>query len=114
MQAFRDGLFDCGLEDLGLIGDPFTWKRGRIRERLDRAVVNNEWRFMHPGASLKHLEYIKSDHRPILLDTEAQPEVQQQRGAKSVLRQSGYVRKISVTRWSRPRLRQVWPTQVEC
>jgi hypothetical protein len=82
MQAFRDGLADCDLEDLGFIGNPFTWKRGRIRERLDRAVVNNQWRLMHPGASLRHLDFIKSDHRPILLDTEDQPEVQQQQGPK--------------------------------
>ena len=36
MQAFRDVLDDCGLIDLGFTGEPFTWKRGRIRERLDR------------------------------------------------------------------------------
>jgi hypothetical protein len=27
---------------------------------------------MHPGAVLQHLEYTKSDHRPILLDTDYQ------------------------------------------
>jgi hypothetical protein len=42
MQAFRDALSGCNLEDLGFIGDPFTWKRGRLRERLDRAVANNQ------------------------------------------------------------------------
>jgi hypothetical protein len=72
MQAFRDTLTDCGLEDLGFIGDQFTWKRGRIRERLDRAVANGPWLMMHPGATLQHLGYTKSDHRPILLDTEYQ------------------------------------------
>jgi hypothetical protein len=30
MQAFRDVLSDCSLEDLGFVGDPYTWKRGRI------------------------------------------------------------------------------------
>jgi hypothetical protein len=70
MQAFQDALTDCDLEDLGFSGDNFTWKRGRIRERLDKAVANGEWNIMHPGAVLQHLEYTKSDHRPILLDTD--------------------------------------------
>jgi hypothetical protein len=72
MQAFRDCLVDCSLEDMGFSGDSFTWKRGKIRERLDRAVSNGSWTAMHPGAVVQHLGYIKSDHRPILLDTDFQ------------------------------------------
>jgi hypothetical protein len=49
MQAFRDALTNCGLEDLGYSGNIFTWKRGRIRERLDRAVANEAWNTMHRG-----------------------------------------------------------------
>jgi hypothetical protein len=52
MQGFRDALVDCGLEDLGHIGYPFTWRSGRIRERLDRAVANGSLSTMHPGAVL--------------------------------------------------------------
>ena len=70
MDAFREALVDCELEDLGFYGEIFTWKRGRIRERLDRVVANGAWSLMHPSAGLVHLDYIKSDHRPILLDTE--------------------------------------------
>jgi hypothetical protein len=70
MQAFRDALQDCSLEDLGYSGDCYTWRRGRIRQRLDRAVANGAWITMHPGAILQNLEFIKSDHRPILLDTD--------------------------------------------
>jgi hypothetical protein len=72
MQSFRQVLIDCHLEDLGFTGDPFTWKRGQIRERLDRVVVNGAWSVMHPDAVLQHLGYTKSDHHPILLDTEYQ------------------------------------------
>jgi hypothetical protein len=72
MQAFRDTLSDCALEDIGFSGDQFTWKRRRIRERLDRAVADGAWSLMHPGANLRHLEYTRSDHRPILLDTDYQ------------------------------------------
>jgi hypothetical protein len=72
MQAFRDCLDDCELVDVGFSGEPFTWRRGRIRERLDRAVATSEWMIMHPGAILQHLPWTKSDHRPILLDTDYQ------------------------------------------
>ena len=43
MQEFRNCLGDCGLYDLGYAGDYFTWRRGEIRERLDRVVCNVEW-----------------------------------------------------------------------
>jgi hypothetical protein len=43
-----------------------------IRERLDRAVANGDWMIMHPGATLQHLEFTRSDHRHILLDTDYQ------------------------------------------
>ena len=65
MQAFRQALNDCDLEDLGFSGDIFTWRRGRIRERLDRAVANEAWTTMHPGAMVQHLDFVRSDHRPI-------------------------------------------------
>lgn len=39
MKEFRDCLAECGLDDMGYIGDPFTWRRGDIRERLDRRFV---------------------------------------------------------------------------
>jgi hypothetical protein len=72
MQAFRDAIDDCNLVDLGYSGEPFTWKRGRIRERLDRILVNNAWSNMHPGAMVHHMEFARSDHKPILLDTKFQ------------------------------------------
>jgi hypothetical protein len=72
MQSFRQALIDCHLEDLCFTGDPFTWKRGLNRERLDRVVVNGAWSIMHPDAVLQHLDFTKFDHHPILLDTEYQ------------------------------------------
>ncbi|KAJ8773150.1 hypothetical protein K2173_028327 [Erythroxylum novogranatense] len=34
----------CHLLDLGFSGSAFTWSRGRIRKRLDRALANASWR----------------------------------------------------------------------
>jgi hypothetical protein len=72
MQGFRDDLTDCELEDLGFSGEAFTWKRGRLRERLDRSVAFGPWINMYPGAKLQHLGFVRSYHRLILLDTDYQ------------------------------------------
>ena len=45
MEVFRECLFDCGLIDLGFVGQCSTWCNGRIGEqrtlvRLDRMVAN--------------------------------------------------------------------------
>jgi hypothetical protein len=70
MKAFRDTLIDCNLEDMGYEGDIFTWRRGLIRERLDREVCDPRWSAMFPLAGVVHEDFGKSDHRPILIDTE--------------------------------------------
>jgi hypothetical protein len=69
-QAFHDALDNCRLDDVGFVGDPFTWHRGQMRERLDRGLANEEWRLMHAHATVLHLQYNHSDHRPLLLDRE--------------------------------------------
>ena len=70
LQAFQDALSDCSLEDIGYHGDKFTWFRGGLRERLDRAGSNAEWMEMHPLCGLCNLDMGKSDHRPICLYTD--------------------------------------------
>jgi hypothetical protein len=69
MQAFRSTLEDCNLEDMGFNGDIFTWRRGKIRERLDRAVCNPDWSLMFPLAGVVNEDFGKSDHRPVLINT---------------------------------------------
>jgi hypothetical protein len=54
MQAFRDCLADCSLQDLGYTKDIFTWHRGGVRERLDRAVGNADWSNLYPHAAVHH------------------------------------------------------------
>ena len=52
------------------MGDKFTWHRGRIRERLDRGLVNEAWEKLFPMVALENLQYNHSDHRPLLVNTE--------------------------------------------
>ncbi|XP_073353800.1 uncharacterized protein [Aegilops tauschii subsp. strangulata] len=70
MQAFQQVIEDCEMHDLGFIGDKFTWHRGRIKERLDRGLVNDTWSVLFPHAALQNMEYNHSDHRPLVVDTE--------------------------------------------
>ncbi|KAA3487428.1 reverse transcriptase [Gossypium australe] len=53
MEAFRETLEDCQLQDIGYSGTWFTWERGNlpetnIRERLDRGVANEKWLNLFP------------------------------------------------------------------
>lgn len=63
---------DCSLVDMGALGNVFTWRglkwrnRGRVYERLDRALCNAEWLITFPETIVKVLPRVKSDHRPLL------------------------------------------------
>lgn len=61
---------DSGLQEVYVTGNPFTWTRGVIRERLDRALCNETWAEKFPSAALLHEHHVHSNHMPILLDTE--------------------------------------------
>ncbi|OEL18601.1 hypothetical protein BAE44_0020380 [Dichanthelium oligosanthes] len=73
MDRFREALEDCSLTDLGFMGDPFTWcnnchnSDGYIRERLDRAVADIDWRSRFPSYRVINGEPRHSDHRPIIV-----------------------------------------------
>jgi hypothetical protein len=72
MQSFRDALVDCELDDMGFAGDPFTWRRRRLRECLDRAVCNGQFHGLSPHARVINAEHTKSDRRPVFVDTEGE------------------------------------------
>ncbi|KAI9111593.1 hypothetical protein K1719_017283 [Acacia pycnantha] len=59
------------LRDMGFAGPEFTWKRGMSEARLDRILVNNQWYDQFSNASVSHLPFFKSDHRPLLLQLDS-------------------------------------------
>ncbi|XP_074293639.1 uncharacterized protein LOC141620744 [Silene latifolia] len=72
MDEFREAMDECGLMDIGISGEPFTWwsRRGgseAVFERLDRARVSPSFQEACPTTTLSHLEYDKSDHAPMSL-----------------------------------------------
>ena len=67
MEMFRECLIECGLADLGFVGQHFTWCNGRMGEhrtlvRLDRIVANEKWLRMFPEAKVFHKAMAASDH----------------------------------------------------
>ena len=72
MEEFQVALELCNLFDLGFQGYNFTWNNKRpgaanTRERLDRAVVNREWKEKFSASTLTHGFSHASDHAPIFL-----------------------------------------------
>lgn len=65
MRNFCSMIQECNLLDASFQGSKFTWKSGRLQQRLDRVLINIEWRLKFQGAAVFHLPYFKSDHRPI-------------------------------------------------
>jgi hypothetical protein len=80
LDRFKASLERCELHDLGFIGDVFTWRnkqlkgRTHVRERLDRAVANGEWREKFPMVLVRNGDMYRSDHRPVIILTERSPE----------------------------------------
>ena len=67
MEGFTECLSNCGLFDLGFVGQRFTWCNGRIREqrtlvRLDRMVANKEWLNLFPEVKVVHRSMVAYDH----------------------------------------------------
>jgi len=69
---FGEVLSACNLTDLEAKGFKFTWHRHiqgvrHLAKKLDRALVDLEWRDKFPEAFVENLGRLHSDHHPILL-----------------------------------------------
>ncbi|MBA0699030.1 hypothetical protein Goari_000703 [Gossypium aridum] len=74
MRKFRDMLSDCVISNLRYTRQWFTWEKGHttsnnIHERLDRAIVNDEWWSLFSNYEVSHLSHFFSDHCPLLLNS---------------------------------------------
>ncbi|GLT85698.1 hypothetical protein SLE2022_038790 [Rubroshorea leprosula] len=63
------------LREIAFRGSKYTWVRGNIRERLDRALINDGWGQLFPNAQLFHCARIGSDHCPLVLCLKAIPAI---------------------------------------
>ncbi|KAG5073954.1 hypothetical protein JHK84_055185 [Glycine max] len=54
MEDFQHMVHQCGLVDLGFLGRQFTWSRGTLSERLDRAFASTSWRTQFPKNCMEH------------------------------------------------------------
>jgi hypothetical protein len=73
INGFRQAVLESGLVDVPMEGYPFTWFKSlgtprAVEEKLDRALVNNDWFNLFPTAILENLAAPSSDHYPILLN----------------------------------------------
>lgn len=71
---FRRMLNTSGLHELKTFGGPYTWIGNRssstIKSRLDRVVATAEWQDKFPKAVVQLLDWVGSDHKPLLLQTD--------------------------------------------
>lgn len=69
---FQDFIHQAHLRNLKFSDSPFTWKNnqsglGRIFERLDRALGNEEWIRSFSNHYIRHLPQLGSNHCALLL-----------------------------------------------
>lgn len=72
MQAFNDRIDACGLDDITLLGHPFSWSNStfgnrRIETKIERALANSLYFQEEVNFNGSYLNPRLSDHRPILL-----------------------------------------------
>ncbi|MBA0763072.1 hypothetical protein Gotri_012589 [Gossypium trilobum] len=66
-SLFVEFLESAELNDLRFKGPTFTWHRGGVVVRLDRAICNETWLIAFSNSQVTHLPRLKSNHKPPLL-----------------------------------------------
>ena len=73
MEAFRDTISDCDLRDIEFSGPSFTWdnkqkEKRNVKERLDRALANDECFSIFNHIHVHNIACGVSDHLPIIVE----------------------------------------------
>ena len=71
MIDFADTINECHLLDIGADGAKFTWARGEVLERLDRALIGEGWLELFAASRVTNLPRVMSDHSPLLIQCQA-------------------------------------------
>ncbi|WCJ29319.1 hypothetical protein M5689_010963 [Euphorbia peplus] len=76
MADFQEVMEECGSNDIGYMGEEYTWfnrrqGEGAIWERLDRVVAQDAWLNLYPTTQVHTLLRVDSDHHPIFITTES-------------------------------------------
>lgn len=71
MECFNNFISNSGLIDLEFKGINYTWTNKRVgkdnlRERIDKALANTDWRLKFPMAQVFHEPIVGSDHAPFV------------------------------------------------
>lgn len=109
MMGFWEVLARCQFNDLGYLGNKFTWattRGGDIKVRLDRVLANQEWIDLFLSFRVEHLKPTTSDHIPILFEW-----VVRKRGKykKAFRSEEGWTAKRGVEKWySWVGIRKLW------
>lgn len=65
--VFNLALLDCGLEDFGFMGSPYTWNYRYIWRCLDSVVCNLLWSGLFSIFTIFHLNRTRLDHLPLFI-----------------------------------------------
>ncbi|XP_019174291.1 PREDICTED: uncharacterized protein LOC109169860 [Ipomoea nil] len=76
LRGFGDALDDCGLMQMPMRGHQYTWQKGKgtpnwIEERLDKALITNDWGLLNENAMLENIRTRASDHSILFLSINA-------------------------------------------
>ncbi|PNX89210.1 hypothetical protein L195_g045327, partial [Trifolium pratense] len=78
---FNSWINDCNLLEVTTAGTKYTWRgpkwngRDRVFKRLDRVLCNVIWRLRYHEGFAKVLPRVQSDHHPIIILTEGEPNI---------------------------------------
>ncbi|XP_019150532.1 PREDICTED: uncharacterized protein LOC109147325 [Ipomoea nil] len=76
LRGFGDAVDDCGLMQMPMRGHQYTWQKGKgtpnwIEERLDKALITNDWGLLNDNAWLENIRTRASDHSILFLSINA-------------------------------------------